>query len=398
MSDQTDVLQGTLDLLIMRTIALEPMHGWAIAQRIQQISDDLLRVQQGSLYPALHRLEHQGWITADWGVSENNRRARFYALTKAGPQAARGRGLEVGPPLGRRQPRAAEDLTVRLWHILHSRLRSLFLRARRESELREELELHLEREQERLEADRHAPRRGTPAGAPNLRRRRVDQGRLPRCTRHGAARQPGPRRPLRGPLVPPGAAGGPDDCDDRGARPRAGGRRVHDLQRSSSFASTKSATPTSCSRSSVRARPTRSPRPSRARSTTRSCARPASSPMPSRRRRTSTPGSRAAAWRARSSPATSSRCSASSAARGRTLTPADDEPGGRSGHRPQPSRLVAALRQRSRRARPHGPGERRVVPRRRRDAARLSRTHGRSAGLLGAALPPRPLPPRRAGR
>jgi transcriptional regulator len=85
-SDQTDVLQGTLDLLIMRTIALEPMHGWAIAQRIQQISDDLLRVRQGSLYPALHRLEHQGWITAGWGASENNRRARFYALTKAGRQ------------------------------------------------------------------------------------------------------------------------------------------------------------------------------------------------------------------------------------------------------------------------------------------------------------------------
>ena len=84
MSDQTDVLQGTLDLLIMRTIALEPMHGWAIAQRIQQISDELLRVQQGSLYPALHRLEHQGWITAAWGTSDNNRRARFYALTKAG--------------------------------------------------------------------------------------------------------------------------------------------------------------------------------------------------------------------------------------------------------------------------------------------------------------------------
>jgi len=83
-SDQTDVLQGTLDLLIMRTIAVEPMHGWAIAQRIQQISDELLHVQQGSLYPALHRLEHQGWITAEWGASENNRRARFYGLTKDG--------------------------------------------------------------------------------------------------------------------------------------------------------------------------------------------------------------------------------------------------------------------------------------------------------------------------
>jgi PadR family transcriptional regulator, regulatory protein PadR len=84
LSDQTDVLQGTLDLLIMKTLALERMHGWAIAQRIQQVSGDLLRVQQGSLYPALHRLEHQGWITAEWGASENNRRARFYSLTRAG--------------------------------------------------------------------------------------------------------------------------------------------------------------------------------------------------------------------------------------------------------------------------------------------------------------------------
>ena len=96
MSDQTDVLQGTLDLLILRTIALEPMHGWAIAQRIQQVSDELLRVQQGSLYPALHRLEHQGWIAADWGASENNRRARFYSLTKAGR-----RQLDADPAMGR---------------------------------------------------------------------------------------------------------------------------------------------------------------------------------------------------------------------------------------------------------------------------------------------------------
>ena len=84
MSDQTDLIQGTLDLLILRTIGLEPKHGWAIAQRIQQISNELLKVQQGSLYPALHRLEHQGWIAAEWGASDNNRRARFYSLTKAG--------------------------------------------------------------------------------------------------------------------------------------------------------------------------------------------------------------------------------------------------------------------------------------------------------------------------
>jgi PadR family transcriptional regulator, regulatory protein PadR len=80
----TDLVQGTLDLLIMRTIASESLHGWAIAQRIQLLSNDVLQVNQGSLYPALQRLERQGWITADWGVSENNRRARFYRLTAAG--------------------------------------------------------------------------------------------------------------------------------------------------------------------------------------------------------------------------------------------------------------------------------------------------------------------------
>ena len=83
-SSQADVLQGTLDLLIMRTIAAEPMHGWAIANRVRQISNELLKVQQGSLYPALHRLEHQGWITSKWGASEANRRAKFYSLTLAG--------------------------------------------------------------------------------------------------------------------------------------------------------------------------------------------------------------------------------------------------------------------------------------------------------------------------
>jgi transcriptional regulator len=79
-----DLVQGTLDLLIMKAIATAPLHGWAIAQRINQLSQDVLRVQQGSLYPALQRLEREGWITATWGASENNRRARFYSLTKAG--------------------------------------------------------------------------------------------------------------------------------------------------------------------------------------------------------------------------------------------------------------------------------------------------------------------------
>jgi transcriptional regulator len=79
-----DLLQGTLDLLILRTLALGRQHGWGISQRIQQTSADVLRVNQGSLYPALHRLEEQGWISSDWGMSENNREAKFYRLTRAG--------------------------------------------------------------------------------------------------------------------------------------------------------------------------------------------------------------------------------------------------------------------------------------------------------------------------
>ena len=84
MPQPTDLLQGTLDLLILRTLALEPMHGWGIAQRIQQASQNVLQVGQGSLYPALHRLEYKGWIEADWKASENNRKAKYYSLTATG--------------------------------------------------------------------------------------------------------------------------------------------------------------------------------------------------------------------------------------------------------------------------------------------------------------------------
>src|SRR4029079_1900936 len=80
----TDLLQGTLDVLILKTLVPGAMHGWGIAQRIQQVSQDVLRVNQGSLYPALHRLEEEGWIAAEWGSSENNRKAKFYRLTRAG--------------------------------------------------------------------------------------------------------------------------------------------------------------------------------------------------------------------------------------------------------------------------------------------------------------------------
>src|SRR5262245_30370155 len=84
MGKPTDLVQGTLDLLILTTLALEPKHGWAIAKRIRQVSKEALQVQQGSLYPALYRLEQQGWIKADWRATETGRQAKFYALTRAG--------------------------------------------------------------------------------------------------------------------------------------------------------------------------------------------------------------------------------------------------------------------------------------------------------------------------
>ncbi|MBL8177672.1 MAG: PadR family transcriptional regulator [Bryobacterales bacterium] len=84
MGKPIDLVQGTLDVLIMKSIAHDPLHGWAIAQRIHLFSNEVLQVQQGSLYPALHRLEEQGWIQSQWGESENNRRAKYYSLTKAG--------------------------------------------------------------------------------------------------------------------------------------------------------------------------------------------------------------------------------------------------------------------------------------------------------------------------
>lgn len=87
MSKPTDLVQGTLDLLILKVVALEPMHGWAIARRIHQMSGEVLQVGQSALYPSLHKLEQNGWISAEWAMSENNRRAKYYTLTRAGRKA-----------------------------------------------------------------------------------------------------------------------------------------------------------------------------------------------------------------------------------------------------------------------------------------------------------------------
>lgn len=85
--ERPDLIQGTLDMLILKTLSLEPMHGWGISERIQRMSEDVLDVNQGSLYPALHRLAREGWIEAEWGTTENNRRAKYYRLTPAGERA-----------------------------------------------------------------------------------------------------------------------------------------------------------------------------------------------------------------------------------------------------------------------------------------------------------------------
>jgi PadR family transcriptional regulator PadR len=106
--ERIDLPQGTLDLLILKTLALEPQHGWAISERIHQISSKVLQVQQGSLYPALHRLERRGWIKARWGASENNRRAKYYELTRKGRQQ-----LEAGESTWKK-------LTVAVGQVLES--------------------------------------------------------------------------------------------------------------------------------------------------------------------------------------------------------------------------------------------------------------------------------------
>lgn len=103
--ERIDLPQGTLDLLILRTLLSGPQHGWAISERVQQVSSDVLSIQQGSLYPALHRLERRGWIKAEWGLSDNNRRAKYYELTKSGAKQ-----LELETESWRRLAMAVEQI------------------------------------------------------------------------------------------------------------------------------------------------------------------------------------------------------------------------------------------------------------------------------------------------
>jgi transcriptional regulator len=142
LSKPPDLVQGTLDLLILKILALEPLHGWAISQRLKQISGEVLQVSDGSLYPALHKLEQEGWIVAEWRPSENNRRAKFYALTRSGRRQLEHREARAG----------LSGEALRWLRKLRLRVRSLLLRERVEAELDEELRYHVERQQHEYEA------------------------------------------------------------------------------------------------------------------------------------------------------------------------------------------------------------------------------------------------------
>ena len=140
-----DLLPGTLDLLILRTLQKDAQHGWAISERIQQISEDVLQINQGSLYPALHRLEHQGWIEAEWAVSELGRRARVLPADGVRAAATGRRNPGVGTHVGGNRPRHEARLapmSLRDWHLL---ARLILCANRVERELDEELSFQVER-------------------------------------------------------------------------------------------------------------------------------------------------------------------------------------------------------------------------------------------------------------
>src|ERR1700719_663285 len=146
MAKPLDLLQGTLDMLILKSVSLGPLHGYGILLRIQQISRDRLEIQQGSLYPALYRLEHQGWIASEWGESENNRKAKYYTLTAAGR-----RRLQAETENWNRMADVMAGIfgdqaggNMSLWSRIRSWSRAIFRRSRMESEMETELRFHID--------------------------------------------------------------------------------------------------------------------------------------------------------------------------------------------------------------------------------------------------------------
>ena len=168
--DRGELLQGTLEMLVLKTLALEPMHGWGIAHRIEHLSSSVFLVTQGSLYPALVRMKRRGWLRTSWAITENNRRARYYALTPAGHARTRSGTRQLAPGICRhrqhpqRAPAAGGVMSV--ISDLLARLRSVAFHRREERELAEELRAHVE-----MEAD-------------HLRQRGVSRRRSPSSQRH----------------------------------------------------------------------------------------------------------------------------------------------------------------------------------------------------------------------
>ena len=173
---RVELLQGTLDLLILRTLLGGPTHGHAIAKHIQRTSEDLLQVETGSLYPALHRLEAKGWIAASWELSDKGKRARYYRLTPSGAETARRRTIQVAGVLARHGTDLESSGSGGTMNAFFRKLRWLDRAARKEDELREELQFHLEEEAEERQAQGLAERRGAVGGAPRVGQRHAVAG------------------------------------------------------------------------------------------------------------------------------------------------------------------------------------------------------------------------------
>ena len=191
--ERGDLLQGTLDMLVLKALQLQPMHGWGITERIEQWSESVLQLGQGTLYPALYRLERQGLIASDWRTTANNRRARYYALTRAGRRHFSDELVAVAPDVARRQPRARRHARRRRgimswigerWY----RLRSVVRRDAIEDGLNEEMRFHIDQQTEKNIRPGHDARRSAPPGARQVRRPRARQGRHARRIPAGALR------------------------------------------------------------------------------------------------------------------------------------------------------------------------------------------------------------------
>ena len=285
MGKPTDLVQGTLDFLILKAVELEPKHGWAIARRIQQVSGDVLKVPQGSLYPALYRLEKQGWLVARVGPTETGRQVKFYALTSAGRAHLRQRDRRLGTAVGCDQPRDPRHLRrrperrldMRWFHVARHGIRSLLGHRAADRQIDDDIAFHLEAGHRRVRARRPPARSGAPRRTEGVRRSR-------RCARRRARRvdvdlvgtaRPGSRATACADSVARRSSPWPSCCRSRSASAAARRSSVSSMPWCSGRC--RCAIPARCTRSSTPAMQARS-RARRTRSTNTSGRDPISSP------------------------------------------------------------------------------------------------------------------------